>query len=405
VIGNYPQFRDRAFLIRHIESILAFYHPRCIDRVNGGFFQHFRDDGSVYDADTRHLVSSTRFVFNYAMAAKFFGHEDYREAARHGLEFLRDKHRNSKTGGYAWVLNKDRVIDATNHCYGLAFVVLAYATAIKAGITEARDYLEDTWALMNRHLWSERDGLYKDEISSDWQIVSSYRGQNANMHTCEAMLAAFEATREPKYLDRAHTLARRITVDMAAKAKGLIWEHYDEHWAPDWEYNKDDPKHLFRPWGFQPGHQTEWAKLLLILERHRPEDWLLPRAKELFGLALERAWDGEYSGICYSFDPEGHICDGDKYLLTGSKLVMVLGHSKCGAVMGACDGAELGNLTALLAKIKPAVDAVEDVEGERNSNTGEASVARGKARRSLGVCARGSRVVWSVQGQSANFLA
>jgi carbonic anhydrase len=54
--------------------------------------------------------------------------------------------------------------------------------------------------------------------------------------------------------------------------------------------------------------------------------------------------------------------------LAGAKLVFVLGHSACGAVKGACDGAELGNLTALLAKIRPAVDAVEGFKPEeRNS--------------------------------------
>ncbi len=42
----------------------------------------------------------------------------------------------------------------------------------------------------------------------------------------------------------------------------------------------------------------------------------------------------------------------------GAKLIAVVGHSKCGAVKGACAGVELGHLTGLLAKIKPAVDAV-----------------------------------------------
>lgn len=42
----------------------------------------------------------------------------------------------------------------------------------------------------------------------------------------------------------------------------------------------------------------------------------------------------------------------------GAKLVVVLGHSRCGAVRGACDGVELGHLTGLLQKIRPAVDAV-----------------------------------------------
>lgn len=44
--------------------------------------------------------------------------------------------------------------------------------------------------------------------------------------------------------------------------------------------------------------------------------------------------------------------------LAGAKVIVVLGHTGCGAVMGACDGAELGNLTQLLAKITPAVEAV-----------------------------------------------
>ena len=45
--------------------------------------------------------------------------------------------------------------------------------------------------------------------------------------------------------------------------------------------------------------------------------------------------------------------------LAGAKLVFVLGHTACGAVKGACDGAKLGNLTALLAKISPAVECVK----------------------------------------------
>lgn len=44
--------------------------------------------------------------------------------------------------------------------------------------------------------------------------------------------------------------------------------------------------------------------------------------------------------------------------LAGAKAIVVLGHSACGAVKGACDGAELGNLTQLLAKIVPAVASV-----------------------------------------------
>ncbi|MEK9612771.1 MAG: carbonic anhydrase family protein [Flavobacteriaceae bacterium] len=56
--------------------------------------------------------------------------------------------------------------------------------------------------------------------------------------------------------------------------------------------------------------------------------------------------------------------------LAGTKLVLVLGHTACGAVKGACDHARLGNLTALINKIEPAVKAVSEPEDEslRNSS-------------------------------------
>lgn len=53
--------------------------------------------------------------------------------------------------------------------------------------------------------------------------------------------------------------------------------------------------------------------------------------------------------------------------LAGAKIIVVLGHSKCGAVKGAVDHAEMGNLTALLAKIRPAVDDERETVGNRTS--------------------------------------
>ena len=53
--------------------------------------------------------------------------------------------------------------------------------------------------------------------------------------------------------------------------------------------------------------------------------------------------------------------------VAGSKLILVMGHEHCGAVKSAIDDVELGNITAMLAKIKPAVDLVSDFEGEKTS--------------------------------------
>ena len=50
--------------------------------------------------------------------------------------------------------------------------------------------------------------------------------------------------------------------------------------------------------------------------------------------------------------------------VAGSKAILVLGHTKCGAVTSACKGVELGNITALLSKIKPAIAEVKERDGD-----------------------------------------
>ncbi len=54
--------------------------------------------------------------------------------------------------------------------------------------------------------------------------------------------------------------------------------------------------------------------------------------------------------------------------VAGSKLVVILGHTSCGAVKGACDHVELGNITQMLDKLMPAVNAVETPDGTDRSS-------------------------------------
>jgi mannose/cellobiose epimerase-like protein (N-acyl-D-glucosamine 2-epimerase family) len=316
-----PDFRSPGFLRGHVRDTLGFYAGRAVD-PSGGFFHFFRDDGTVYDRRTRHLVSSTRFVVVHALAARHFGSDGDRVLVRHSLRFLHEAHRQPN-GGYAWTLDwhegRAAVTDATNHCYGLAFVLLAHAHALMAGVDEARAGLDETVALMERRFWEPSAGLYADEADADWRL-SPYRGQNANMHACEAMLAAHEATGEARHLQRALDLAHAVTQRLATCGGGLIWEHWrragDGAWKIDWDYNRHDRSNIFRPWGFQVGHLTEWAKLLLQLDTRLGRDapaWLRETAPRWFDTALAHGWDAQHGGLVYGFAPDRSVCDGDKY--------------------------------------------------------------------------------------------
>ncbi len=71
--------------------------------------------------------------------------------------------------------------------------------------------------------------------------------------------------------------------------------------------------------------------------------------------------------------------------VAGSRSIVVLGHSKCGAIKGACDGVQLGNLSTLLNKIQPSVYHEHSVKENRNSSNGAfvEKVAEIQVRRSV----------------------
>jgi len=325
-------FADATFLHRHVRFILDFYEPRVVDPA-GGFFQTYLDNGDIYDPELRHLVSSTRFVWNYATAYRHYGTPHYLDWARHGFDFLLDRHKQPG-GHYAWELRGHTVSDNRAMAYGHAFVLLAASAALQAGIEAARPVISELWEFLEVHFWESDYNAYADERDGTLATLDPYRGQNANMHMCEALLAAWDATAEPRFLERAETLARRFAVELADPDFTLIWEHYDTTWQRDMSYNIDKPDDLFKPWGFQPGHQVEWAKLLLQLHQHRPADWMLRRACELYAGAMQHGWDQEHGGLVYGFAPDKSFADTGKYfwvqaeaLATASRLHQVTGES------------------------------------------------------------------------------
>ncbi|MDT3428115.1 mannose/cellobiose epimerase-like protein (N-acyl-D-glucosamine 2-epimerase family) [Paenibacillus forsythiae] len=308
-----PDFADPSFLKRHILDTVHFYAPRCIDLQNGGYINSFLDNGTICDRETKQLVGMARFIYIFSAALQVGGPAQYRGAAEHGLRFLREYQWDQAHGGYHWTLKGRTPVDKRKFAYGHAFVLLAASTAFKAGIALAGPMIGEVYTVLEEHFWKEKDGLYTDEISADWTELSPYRGQNANMHLCEALMAAYEATGHRRYLDRANTLAHSVMFKLLPQSGGLIWEHYRSDWQIDWNYNKDNTKSEYRPYGYIFGHSIEWSKLLLLLNRHCPQEWLPRQAENLFREALHRGLDLRHGGILFAMSPvDGQIIDADK---------------------------------------------------------------------------------------------
>jgi mannose/cellobiose epimerase-like protein (N-acyl-D-glucosamine 2-epimerase family) len=305
--------RDTETLRTYVDRILGFYDPTCIDRDHGGYVAQFDEEsGKIYDNESKHLVATSRFIANYCVAEQVGQHDWGDSAAEHGLEFLMGAQWDDERRGFHWLVEGTNPVESRRVCYGHAFGLLALSWATEVGIDDADQYLKEVYKLVDNHFWEPEHGLCKSEFDANWSTTISYRGQNANMHMCEAMIAAYEATHDQRYLDHALTIAESL-LHLTKDTDGLIWEHYTEDWEPDFDYNRDDPTHTFRPWGFQPGHQIEWAKLLTTLSRFVETDWLVKRAKDLFDDAIRYGWDDSQGGFYYSIDLDREPVVTDKY--------------------------------------------------------------------------------------------
>jgi carbonic anhydrase len=91
-------------------------------------------------------------------------------------------------------------------------------------------------------------------------------------------------------------------------------------------------------------------------------------AELIFDQGLGDVFSVRIAGNIINEDILGSMEFGCK--VAGAKIIVVLGHTKCGAVKGACDNVALGNLTALIAKIKPAVEQEAATAENRNSSNG-----------------------------------
>jgi carbonic anhydrase len=111
--------------------------------------------------------------------------------------------------------------------------------------------------------------------------------------------------------------------------------------------------------------QFPFATILSCIDSRTP-----PEA--IFDLALGDAFAPRIAGNIVNEDILGSMEFASR--VAGSKLIVVLGHTHCGAVKGACDAVELGNLTGLLNKIRPAVDATANVAGADRSSKNDAFV-------------------------------
>jgi sulfoquinovose isomerase len=293
------------WLRREAERLLCF-HERTAHGADVGFAP-LGPNGEPTEAP-RELYATARMIHSFSIA-HLLGRPGAADIALHGLKAIEQHFEDPAHGGwYAQVSPTGEVLDDTKDSYGHAFVLLAASSATQAGLTGGRQLLHRALAVLDAHLWREDEGAVVNAFTRDWRVVEpGYRGQNANMHLTEALMAAFEATRDERLQRRAERIAELLVHNHARTWKWRVPEHFDDSWAVLPDYNEDKPEDQFRPYGALVGHWLEWARLVLqlgALDGSRVP-WAQGAARELFDAAVRDGWDAERTGFVYSVDFAG----------------------------------------------------------------------------------------------------
>ncbi|MDO5721535.1 MAG: AGE family epimerase/isomerase [Actinomycetaceae bacterium] len=307
---NAQQFSSQA-REEDLKGILDFARKA---KVETGF-GYLNSDGTVDTSRPVELWITCRMTHVYALA-HLQGYEGAAEIAKHGVDSLRGPFHDEEYGGWYSAISHElqdlHAVDERKAAYAHAFVVLAASSATIAGIEGARELLDQALSNQDERWWEAGAEKVYESFDRTFTQTEAYRGVNANMHTTECYLAAYDATDDEKWLARALGILQWVIDGQARNNNWRIPEHYDPNWNVIGDYNIDKPKDPFRPYGYTPGHGLEWARLALHAgsqwaQRHgdAPE-WILPAARALFEQAIADGWhaDGQ-DGFVYTNDDDG----------------------------------------------------------------------------------------------------
>jgi mannose/cellobiose epimerase-like protein (N-acyl-D-glucosamine 2-epimerase family) len=212
-----------------------------------------------------------RQIYCFAKAAQIGWYPQGREIALKGLEHLLAKAKSPDgRPGFVHTLAPDgSVLDPLRDTYDHAFVLLALASVYALDRdAQIRTEIDALLLFLDTQLRSPNGGFLEGVPSS------MPRRQNPHMHLFEAMIAAFDATHDMVFQQRAGDLFGLFSADLYDKQRRVLGEYFEDDWS------------RIEPVVVEPGHQAEWVWLLKGFERITGCPTSRPRA-ELLETALK----------------------------------------------------------------------------------------------------------------------
>ena len=189
----------------------------------------------------------------------------------------------------------------------------AAAAALMAGHAEAGTLLVDLETDQDRRWWDPNVGAVREEIDPATGARSPLRRLSTNLDTAQSYLAAWEATGNRVWFDRARSIMRLVG-EIAARSGFALPDLFDEEWRPLPPTSDQPPLELIRPADTLPGLGFKAARLIgqihaiLTHMGETPGPWMLDTAVSLYECAHADGWsDDGVGGIVYTLDATGVV--------------------------------------------------------------------------------------------------
>jgi mannose/cellobiose epimerase-like protein (N-acyl-D-glucosamine 2-epimerase family) len=237
---------------RMIDHALPLWSGEGWDPTAGGFIDRLAPDGRADAAAPRRIMVQARQIYCFAKAAQMGWYPKGREVALKGLDYLLTKAKSPDgKPGFVHVLTPEgAVLKPLRDTYDHAFVLLALASAYALDRdAQIRAEIDALCYFLDTQLRSPNGGFLEG------LPPSMPRRQNPHMHLFEALIAAFDATHDNVFQNRAGDFFALFLANLYDKQKQLLGEYFEEDWS------------RIEPVSIEPGHQAEWVWLLKGFER------------------------------------------------------------------------------------------------------------------------------------------
>lgn len=284
--------------------------PKWLHAVTdqGLFLPHFDRKWQPLHRNYGTLVSQNRLLYNFAQGYLLTGNQVYQDAVESGAQFLLDRFRDQKYGGWYFACGLDgEVMERRKDAYGHAFTLFGLAHAYRCtGNADFQEAMLYTWDALTQHFLDDHGGRWW-RMTEAFEPAEQTKSQNPTMHLFEALLAASTVGGAESLRPEAQRVGDFVLFKLVRPTDRRLPEVYDESWtelpaAPRAPHEKVSP---YKGGRLDIGHAFEWAYLTSFAVENGLPDYYASFANSFMNYGLALGFDWESGGIYSPASPTG----------------------------------------------------------------------------------------------------